>query len=205
MQISIYSCLWLRDDGEYHSVGLSTQLCIFDHSLPILFSEMSELIQSFQSYSLICPNPTLRWWPHPLFPKKVEASSGNLSASPSTTPPWCLCVLSLCSPCFADSSPSQPDFTNRCLHVLSPFPNWYLVPDSLQSSFGPHCDTEQDFLREGKTTLWALFSLPLTPVANSSSAWTWDGGDLQTHPLAHPPFFLFYSWLQLCDGFSYRL
>lgn len=165
----------------------------------------SELIQSFQSSTLICPNRTLRWWPHSLFPKKVEASSGNLSASPSTTPPWCLCVLSLCSPGFADSSPSQPDFTNRCLHVLSPFPNWYLVPDSLQSSFGPHCDTEQYFLREGKTTLWALFSLPLTPVANSSSAWTWDGGDLQTHPLAHPPFFLFCSWLQLCDGFSYRL
>lgn len=75
----------------------------------------------------------------------------ELAHLPTTTPTWCLHVLSLCS-LRVDSFPSQPDLSNRCLHVLSPFP-CYLVPDSLQSSFGPHCDTRTAFAEGRKDHL----------------------------------------------------
>lgn len=53
-----------------------------------------------------------------------------------------------------------------------PIPDCYLVPDSLQISFGPHCDTRTAFAEGMKDHLGAFFGPLLTLVSKSVSAWT---------------------------------
>lgn len=146
-------CLWLRDVGDYHSVGLPTRLRVSCHSAVPLFSGTSELIHSFQASSFMCPNPALSCWPHSLFHRKVEAFSGNsfifLQPHQHGTCMCSVCVLCVLLILFLYNQIYQTDVCMCSPHSL----NCYFVPDSLQSSFDPHCDTRTAFVEGRKDHL----------------------------------------------------
>ena len=146
MQISIYSMSVTERWWKISISGVfNTIMYIWSLACSTVLRGMSELIHSFQAFNFLCPNPMLSWWPHFLFHKKVEASSGNsLSFLPPHQHGACMCSVCVLCALLIVFLHNQISQTDVCL--CSPrSPNCYLVLDSLQSSFGPHCDTRTAF------------------------------------------------------------
>lgn len=188
MQISFILCLKLRDDGENHSFGLSalqhssyTYLAIFLSLSLQWYIRTSPLFLVFQSHlsqrcSQLMTSP---------LSSQANQSIGNFLNLPSPDHhgdlylhPRPSCVLSLLLILPLHSQTSQTDVHMFSLHLR----NCCLILDPFQTAFCPLCDTSTALAELMKDHLVGILQSSSYSLANSSSAWASNGGDLQIIP-----------------------